>query len=373
MALIRDALAGSEFITNLRLEWIRVMRNPALRTEYGATAKVFQFFAAEDEYLEKTDCVDVLQFGDARCVTIPTGHNGFLNPHLPGYFPLLQSAVLGADSGFETCDATTPSVKRVFMLLHGIRDYGRWLDTLEEAIIARSDPESTIVIKSSYGYFPIVRFLWRPARHAIVEWFCDQYTQALAKYPSAQYCSAAHSNGTFVIANALQRCRGMLFERVYFAGSVLPRRFPWDRLLGSQVGLLRNDCASTDYPVGFLCGGLESLDSTLGTAGLHGFTHEGQGIIQTRFLAGGHGVGVSRRHFPEIASFLAGEKGPGGLCGNAHEVRQVEHPQALLSVLSRVAPLLLLVILAGCFALFVAEPLLGAAVVLIVCIVLKVL
>lgn len=374
MALIRDALVGSEFITNLRLEWIRVMRNPDLRTEYGATAKVFQFFAEKDEYLRKADCVDVLQFEDARCTTIPNAtHNDLLDPKLPSYFSLLKSAVLGRFSDFESYSTTKLSVKKVVILLHGIRDYGKWLETLEEAIMTPSNSSTTRVIRSSYGYFPIIRFLWRPARQAVVEWFCDQYTQMLAENPSAQYYCAAHSNGTFVIANALQRYRGMFFERVYFAGSVLPRSFCWDALIGKQVGFLRNDCASADYPVGFLCAGLERLDTTLGTSGLHGFNYGGEGIRQTKYLAGGHSVGVNRRNFPEIARFLTIETALSTPSEDAGSVRKVEQPKALLTFLSRVAPFLLLVILAGCFSLLVLKPLVGVVVMLAVCLILKML
>ena len=106
----------------------------------------------------------------------------------------------------------------------------------------------TQVILTSYRYFPIAKFLWGPSRMRKVEWFRDEYTQAVARFPvDARFSFAAHSNGTFIIANVLREYSAIRFDRGYFAGSVVPEDFDWKRIINNgQLGLLRNDCCASE-------------------------------------------------------------------------------------------------------------------------------
>jgi pimeloyl-ACP methyl ester carboxylesterase len=92
----------------------------------------------------------------------------------------------------------------------------------------------------------------------------------------------AHSFGTFLAANSLVKFPSLRFDRVIFAGCVLPRGFAWTRALNANPGAfnqLRNEVAAKDWvPRGadlarlFLPG--------FGSAGSAGF-FERPGVVHT--------------------------------------------------------------------------------------------
>ncbi|GJL60960.1 MAG: hypothetical protein NPIRA03_38170 [Nitrospirales bacterium] len=104
----------------------------------------------------------------------------------------------------------------------------------------------------------------------------------------------------------------MKFDYAYLAGSVLPRDFDWYGLsslplIPSQVRKIRNDLATNDWPVGFLCAGLQGLGAKdLGTAGYLGFQYsQNDTLIEANSFPGGHSMAVSKpENLKSIAKFL---------------------------------------------------------------------
>ena len=79
----------------------------------------------------------------------------------------------------------------------------------------------------------------------------DSYTEELAHYPSATtFDFIGHSNGTYILASALQRYRTLKVNDVYFAGSVVPQKYKWtDLVAAKRVGRVVNVVATNDWVV----------------------------------------------------------------------------------------------------------------------------
>jgi pimeloyl-ACP methyl ester carboxylesterase len=316
--LIYSALPGSEFITNLRLDWMEEMHQLG-----DAAPKVVQVLGTRDSEVLREDSIDVVQFKNACHLFVPDeDHNSIIDVH-PGdqkYLFLrdaiitgewLKKAVMESPVGMDNGAATAEPASAVVFLVHGIRDYGAWMEPLDKLIGLRDTQIKRI--RPSYDYFSLLQFVLTPLRRSKLAWFRDQYTQARARYPGVPIHYIGHSNGTYILANTLKRFRSIKVERVYFAGSVLPRDFDWQDLFDhGQLKLLRNDCAAADWPVGVICAGLSPImPRELGIAGFQGFTFGDATLAhQLRYIAGGHGAAMDGADKQaSIADFITGGKG----------------------------------------------------------------
>ena len=257
----------------------------------------------------------------------------------------------------DVCPPLKPDdgVNVVVMVMHGIRDFAHWTDDLGERIEELGLQRDIRVesITSSYGYFPMLGFLLQPERQDNVRWFADEYTEALAKYPNARICFVGHSNGTYLLASALQRYAAMAFDDVVFAGSVVPRNFPWDRIGDEQrVGRVRNYVASRDWVVAICPAVFETLfkHSDLGSAGHNGFLETNGRKHMIEFADGGHGAAIVPDNFDAIARFLLGEDVP----ANEHGCGLVTGGQSSLCQLANkfcwvIWLVSVLIVVAACF------------------------
>ena len=183
----------------------------------------------------------------------------------------------------------------VVFVVHGIRTYANWIQPLTVKLTAKRP--NCRVVDAGYGYFSTLNFLLPWSRQKKMAEFTDRYMVNLANHLSLPRYAVAHSFGTYVVARSLAEHPKMSFEKIYFAGSVLPREFPWytgDGRLGiipHRLKWLRNDCSVNDWPVGFLCSALHSLgQNQLGTGGFRGFVHaENDSMVQLKeYFPGGH-------------------------------------------------------------------------------------
>jgi alpha-beta hydrolase superfamily lysophospholipase len=142
------------------------------------------------------------------------------------------------------------TVEHVVFVVHGIRDHGYWTGRLARRIqrVARQQGTKCVAITSRYGYFPMWPFIFSYImRQRNVRWFMDQYTAAIAKYPNARVSFLGHSNGTYLLANALRHYPCCRFERAIFAGSVVRTTFPWDQMIAEgRIKQVRNVVAASD-------------------------------------------------------------------------------------------------------------------------------
>jgi len=98
----------------------------------------------------------------------------------------------------------------------------------------------------NFGHFWILRFLLPHSRRAKVRWFRRTYRHEFveaARGPESPRPSiVAHRIGTYILGQALIRDPELRFDKVLLTGSVLPRSFPWDRILErGQVQAVRHE------------------------------------------------------------------------------------------------------------------------------------
>lgn len=329
---VRSFEAGEPFVADLRVQWMRTARSRAEKKEPWPA--IVQLLGTIDDVVSTEDSMDVAVSQDFIFMRVRgTSHVSVLDFKERGYgeerATKFRSAIadgipdllkryppvpVGAD----------PKIERIVFVLHGIRDTAGWTSdvevTLKEAYTKANGfggPDTLKVIKSSYGYFPIAPFLLYGDRQRNVRWFMDQYTEALARYPNAKQIDfIGHSNGTYILASALERYKTLRVGRVAFAGSVVPRDYDWSSKLGhgvdaegrevpGRVMAIRNYIASADWVVGFFPGFFEWFNSKeLGSAGLNGFLQDEAKDHEARYIPGGHGCALDPRNHPSIVDFI---------------------------------------------------------------------
>jgi WD40 repeat protein len=173
--------------------------------------------------------------------------------------------------------------RTLIITIHGIRTFGQWQKRLESVTKAAALTQSDgfVFMHKNYGYFSVFKFLNPFARRAEVRRFAAELTDLLGRrYDPAfdRICLVGHSFGTHIIAHALTLLPASLqskIDTVILSGSVLPTQFPWDKLVGTRVIRVINDCGDHDLilPINAL------LPFGSGVGGRNGF----EGITDTNF------------------------------------------------------------------------------------------
>ena len=161
------------------------------------------------------------------------------------------------------------------------------------------------------GISPCCHSLLPSTRREKVEWFLDEYVTARTLCPNAPMYFVGHSNGTYLLGAALERCRAVKFENVVLAGSVLPRRFDWERfVLREQIANVLNYVATADWVVAIFPRVFEIVrvpwkPASLGSAGHNGFVGEDpRTIVEREYVEGRHAAALDERHWDDIARFI---------------------------------------------------------------------
>lgn len=360
---------GASFITNLRVQWLRLRQAHASGQSAAGGAITVQLLGSRDDMVAPEDNVDLVSGGDFHYLDVPySGHSDVIEFDDPKHgegrrqafllaltstpAELQAAAVVPSDERFSQPDT---SVRRVLFVIHGIRDVGYWTQKIARRVKQRAGAEGTLwaTETSSYGYFPMLPFLFPWTRRQKVEWLMDQYTEALARFPQARFSYIGHSNGTYLLARALQLYPCCRFEHVTFAGSVVSRRYDWRPALQSrrgappQVHAVLNFTATNDWVVAWFPKFFQVLRlQDLGSAGHDGFVQAGQAprVHQRGCVRGGHSAALDESLWDVIADFtLTGNPPPQPLPGTKPQPDRWVRWPGLFPPLVWLALLLLLV------------------------------
>ena len=194
----------------------------------------------------------------------------------------------------------------VVFVVHGIRDLGRWSAGFETKLLAnfstqRDKPAANEKIRIAsvrYGYFGMGPFIIQPNRQKYVRWFMDEYTETIARYPKAKRIDfIGHSNGTYLLASALEHYRSLKLRRVVFAGSVVRRDYDWELIKKrNQFKRAQNYVADDDWVVALFPRFFEQwmtrpLKNDLGSTGFNGF--DSKEVQNVEYLKGQHSAFLS--------------------------------------------------------------------------------
>lgn len=310
--------AGGYWITDLRLRWLEAYRGETRRP------RVIQVLGTSDFLVTHTDILDQQFMPRATVYEIPgADHAGLIAidraPDPDRRYEQLKSAILGRPEESDVPDEPRKTEPTAF-ILHGIRAsaLGTWVEDLGAEFKTAAGSAEAHVISPDTGYFSAMEFALPGTRRRKVHEFLKLYGDAYASRDPNTFVFAGHSNGTYMMAQALDRVPAMRFRRIYLAGTVLPRRYDWQRLFGNRQigrwndtewkpGAVRIDRATSDVPVGILCSWLRGLGSPdVGTAGVDGFENAAMGEIdQQRKFKGGHGAALENsEQLKDIAAYL---------------------------------------------------------------------
>lgn len=326
---IRNAETGAPFVANLRLDWMKRFQRPTNRG-----IEVVQLLGDIDDIVSDQDNKDLLAMATKTFAWIRvrgTGHAqisdfedftkfGDVKETLGSYRK--QKFLLAATAPFSRVLAENEEqpfqpdlgVKDVVFVLHGIRDLGEWASAFEKVLLNKYNkkaPDDKFAIASiRYGYFGMGPFLLQPGRQKYVKWLMDEYTETLARYPNAERVHfVAHSNGTYLLAAALEQYESMKVDRVVLGGSVVRKGYNWSaRFKSGQVKYVRNYVAADDWVVALFPRFFEPkiiwklLGNDIGSAGFNGFDDLPSGLENVRYVTGGHAAFLNRIH--EIADLL---------------------------------------------------------------------
>jgi hypothetical protein len=364
--LAEDILAGSDFVTNLRLWWIRKfdgMENPPT---------VLQLVGTEDGIVRHSDSLDIEQDRAGNQIVIDQAdHASIIRVRdkngniLNGRYALIRKAVLDV---FPATPSPVPEeewARPVVFIVHGIRasNHG-WVDEAGEHIHTRLNDAR--IVKATYWYFSAFDFLIPILRKRKIRWFKDTYSYYLARSPKADFHFLGHSNGTYLLGQSLLSLSGMEFKRVVLAGSVLPRNFAWQiAAQRSQISQIWNHRATSDFPVAVLCNALRGLRMRdVGTGGFDGFQVLPQ-ICECYYHPGGHSAALTKESLNVLAAQVAGA--PGVVCPHQQLVptppRWFERVSAMAALLPWIVLILIVAaswIFGGILASHMAGGMLGA-------------
>jgi hypothetical protein len=358
--LVRSFQRGCPFVADLRVQWIRFTRSAWNGGASRERPPVIQILGTVDDIVSVADNKDVMASKDFVFLPVEeTGHANILDMDLgtassrspirrqraevlrlalrAPIDELRRSQPVDLQSGAENV-----RVHHAVFVMHGIRDFADWTRNVEDEIRARVDSNECLVIRASYGYFTMGSFLLFGARQRNVRWLMDRYTEALAKYPNAKVSYVGHSNGTYLLASALDRYKSLMVHRVLFAGSVVRRTYDWDDLLtAGRVGSFHNVLATRDWVVGIFPRFFEWLREVVsplrawtaldvGAAGFRGFEQLRHNV---GFAVGGHSAAIDTGR-PEriraIADYVAN-----GEASALAVFRETGRPAAGVDTLSR--------------------------------------
>lgn len=327
--LILAMRRGAPFITQLRLQWL-AMQQYRVPKGFGG-ALVIQLLGTVDDLVSPDDNIDLVTGANFIYLDVPgAGHSSIIDmddsldkghKRSVMFIDALEKSQSDLEQMMVEPTDSMPSpanlkVTNVIFVIHGIRDLGYWTQKLARRIKAtmlERDKERVVAIETStYGYFAMLPFILPSQRHAKMEWLMDQYTEDKALYPNAQFSYVGHSNGTYLLARALQDYPSCRFERVVFGSSVVDWHYDWAKAVRTgQVKEILNFVATGDWVVACFPKALQTMHiEDLGSAGHDGFVPvlapgaQELPLQQVRFIRGSHGASVEEANWDSIVEFI---------------------------------------------------------------------
>lgn len=321
---VEDVAAGGYWVTNLRLRWLEAFRDlPIAEVPYVAQVR-----GANDTRVRDKDLGDTRYLPATHTVTMDgADHAGLVDLRRPederDRWPVIRHAIFGAPDPVPP--VLSPKPERVAFILHGIRasNSDNWVDDMSQHM---KDLGAHVVAPNT-GFLSALEFFLPFSRNKKSHEFLKDYGDTARVYDPDNFVFLGHSNGTYMAARTMWKVPAVRFHRMLLAGTVIEPNFKWDTLVARQQigthvavddrtewqdGLVHNDRARHDWPVGVMCNlvqGLRPWNSMVGPGGVEGFVNVNETFItkDAHVYDGGHGAALktsSPERRNEIAQFL---------------------------------------------------------------------
>ncbi len=131
---------------------------------------------------------------------------------------------------------------RLVMSIHGIRTRGKWQKEVNSQLQENGFKHEIL----DYDFFGAMRFLIPSQRARKVDWFRGEYERRVKEFGTVPSV-IAHSFGTYLVANAIEKYAELRFDRIILCGAIIRRDFDWDSLIRSgRVGAVLNEYGMKD-------------------------------------------------------------------------------------------------------------------------------
>lgn len=181
--------------------------------------------------------------------------------------------------------------RKIIISVHGIRTTGAW----QKQIASVVSENGWIYYPMDYGYFTVIHFALPFVRKSKIAWFCQQFDQIKERYPEVTPSVVAHSNGTYIVANALKTYPHIRVDKVILCGSIVRQDFDWKTIFErKQATLVRNEVGVKDIwaaHANWLAWG------DTGLSGQRGFTKDNPRLLQPQFPEFGHATFQAYGHY----------------------------------------------------------------------------
>ena len=347
---IFDMRLGAPFTVQTRLHWLAYRRwHHALRaralineSHYSLPVSqtrdpiVVQLIGTEDDVASPLDQVDIAVDGSDRGGQLPPNRRYFFietadtdHDHAIDFSatpagenrrrlfiealtqPQSRLHTIASDPSLLADDIAQvePEVTHTVFIIHGIRDDGFWTHRIAKAVRERATDPLTIRARTpTYGYFAMLPFILPWIRRQKVEWLMDHMSAWWRNSPTPSSAMWVIRTALIFGARALRDYAAAKFKHVFFAGSVVKRKYDWRApILDGRVQHIHNVPASADWVVALLPKSIEHWPRfDLGGAGFDGFNDAGSaGVTQPKqFAKGGHGAAIDESQWPYIADYI---------------------------------------------------------------------
>jgi hypothetical protein len=132
-------------------------------------------------------------------------------------------------------------IRRVVVIMHGIRDEGEWMPPLERLIRDETGAEAQSL---NIDRISLTRFLLAELFLGYVKSYSDAALQLLSNYDEADVLFIAHSYGTWCLRDLLNNWpyKGSIMPTgIIVCGSILPMNCPWGKIHSSIFKRPRQD------------------------------------------------------------------------------------------------------------------------------------
>ncbi len=173
----------------------------------------------------------------------------------------------------DSLSHTTP--RAVVISLHGIKTRGTWQKEMTSALNVADLVHEPL----DYGDFAALRFLCPGQREKQMESFREEYTQIRERYSDTTPSIIAHSFGTYIVANCMEKYTEVRFDRIIFCGAIVRKDYPWSKQVQTDcVSRVLNDYGRLDRWARIVQWVVEDA----GPSGLSGFDDEANGAVVQR-------------------------------------------------------------------------------------------
>lgn len=340
---------GQPFVETLRCEWMRLTRAPfAAKAPYS-----IQLVGDADWVIPSDNDIDL----EAQVGTQGNNNHAVIDVGGASHLSILDMALiedsdllLQSRRAYIFVDALTLShkqlqmrslkpltadvdterqrrakVKRVIFVYDDNKNPDLWIETIPFAVkrvlgdrddieVARESPP----ILSRFSF--IMNYFGR--REAALRWWNAKHTALKADYPNATISAIALENGTWIIGQSLQENRAMHLQTLFLSGSLLPRKFDWERIVKEgRLGVVCNTLANQNIFAAVIGGFFEWINSNIpligktrllsvGDSGIIGFNWVSAQMGEIAYMSGTPAALLDSRATIRFAAAFAAFGGP---------------------------------------------------------------